>query len=245
VLETVSLPADVLAYPVEDWVAGLLKASPQRVGRKRAQALVTAYRDSIGVPGHASARAQWAAYWEHWRAACAALAATEAAQQALVASVPGADALRAIPGFGPVVIATLLGELGNLADYTHPQQAVRMAGLNGVSDNSDQYQGKTPRAKRGRPQVISGSARGHGPRGPSPRAISRAPGASGPESRVDGARVQTLAGGLGVLTTSGPLRCGSGRFPVHSGGGVNRVDIPRRLGRGRGKPPFGHVWAPW
>jgi transposase len=153
VLETVPLPADVLAYPAEDLVAGLLEASNHRVGRKRADALLAAYRDSIGVPGHASARAQLMAYLRHWRAACAALETTEAAQQALVASVPGADALRAIPGFGPVIIATLLGELGNLAAYAHPQQAVRMAGLNVVSDNSGKYQGKSHVAKRGRPQA--------------------------------------------------------------------------------------------
>ena len=153
VLDTVPFPADVLAYPFEDLVRGLLEASHHRVGPKRAAALMATYRDSIGVPGHTSARAQLAAYLGHWRAACAALAATEAAQQELVASVPGADALRAIPGFGPVVIATLLGELGNLADYAHPQQAVRMAGLNVVSDNSGKYQGKTHLAKRGRPQV--------------------------------------------------------------------------------------------
>ncbi|AEJ40444.1 transposase [Sulfobacillus acidophilus TPY] len=153
VLDTVPFPADVLAYPFEDLVAGLLEASHHRVGRKRAQALVTAYRDSIGVPGHASARAQLAAYLAHWRAARAALAATEAAQQKLVASVPGADALRKIPGFGPVIIATLLGELGNLADYAHPQQVVRMAGLNVVSDNSGKHQGKTHLAKRGRGQA--------------------------------------------------------------------------------------------
>ena len=153
VLNTVPFPADVLAYPFEDLVMGLLDASHHRVGPKRAAALLAAYRDSIGVPGHASARAQLAAYLGHWRAAHAALAATEAAQQELVASVPGADALRMIPGFGPVVTATLLGELGNLADYSHPQQAVRMAGLNVVSDASGKHQGKSHVAKRGRPQV--------------------------------------------------------------------------------------------
>jgi hypothetical protein len=116
VLDTVPFPADVGAYPFEDLVAGLLEASHHRVGRKRAQALVTAYRDSMGMPGHASARTQLAAYWAHWRAARAALAATEAAQQALVASVPGADALREIPGVGPVIMATLSGGWGNLAD---------------------------------------------------------------------------------------------------------------------------------
>ncbi|MCY0879443.1 MAG: transposase [Firmicutes bacterium] len=153
VLNTVPLPADVVAYPFEDLVAALLEASHHRVGRKRAQALVTAYRDSIGIPGHASARAPRAAYLGHWRAARATLAATEAAQQALEASVAGADALREIPGFGPVVIATLLGAWGNLADYAHPQQAVRMAGLNVVSDNSGKYQGNSHVAKRGRPQA--------------------------------------------------------------------------------------------
>ncbi|AEJ41658.1 transposase (03) [Sulfobacillus acidophilus TPY] len=75
------------------------------------------------------------------------------AQQELMAAVPGADALREIPGFGPVVMATLLGELGNLAHYAHPQQVVRMAGLNVVSDGSGKYQGKTHLAKRGRAQA--------------------------------------------------------------------------------------------
>ncbi|MCY0879682.1 MAG: IS110 family transposase [Firmicutes bacterium] len=156
VLDTVPFPADVVAYPFEDLVAGLLTASHHRVGRKRATALVAASRESIGVPGHASARAQLAAYLGHWRAARAALAATEAAQQALLASVAGADALRAIPGFGPVVVATLLGAWGNLADYAHPQQVVRMAGLHGVSNASGKSQGKTHLAKRGRPQARQG-----------------------------------------------------------------------------------------
>ncbi|AEJ40296.1 Transposase domain protein [Sulfobacillus acidophilus TPY] len=148
VLDTVPLPADVVALPFEELVQGLLGASHHRVGRKRAQALVTAARDSIGVP-----RGQLAAYLRHWWAARDALAITEAAQQALLASLPAADVLKTIPGFGPVVIATLLGELGNLADYAHPQQAVRMAGLNVVSDNSGKHQGKTHLAKRGRPQA--------------------------------------------------------------------------------------------
>jgi transposase len=122
VLDHCPLPADVVAYPVEELVAGLLAASHHRVGRKRATALRAAMPDSIGVPGQASARAQLAAYLASWRAACAALATTEAAQQQLVAQVPGAAYLRTIPGFGPVVTAPLLGELGNLAAYAHPQQ---------------------------------------------------------------------------------------------------------------------------
>ena len=124
VLETVPLPADVLAYPREDLVAGLLGASNHRVGRKRAQALVAAYRDSIrGVRAR-----ELSAYLGHWRAAVTALAATEAAQRTLVDAVPGVAALRTIPGFDPVVIATLLGELGDIAGYARPQQAIRMAG---------------------------------------------------------------------------------------------------------------------
>jgi len=79
--------------------------------------------------------------------------ATEAAQAALVKQVPGAAYLQTIPGFGPVVIATLLGELGNLAAYAHPQQAVRMAGLNIVTASSGQYHGPSHLAKRGRPQA--------------------------------------------------------------------------------------------
>ncbi len=57
VLDTVPCPADVVAYPWEDRVAGLLAASPHRVGRKRATAWVAASRESMGVPGHARARA--------------------------------------------------------------------------------------------------------------------------------------------------------------------------------------------
>jgi transposase len=107
---------------------------------------------SIGVPeGRAVARRQLASYLASWRAACAAQEAIEAEQTALVADLAIAEPLRRIPGFGTQVIATLLGEIGDLTRFDDPRQAQKLAGLNLTQNSSGYRQGPTHIAKRGRP----------------------------------------------------------------------------------------------
>jgi transposase len=67
-----------------------------------------------------------------------------------------AQPLCCIPEFVPQVIATVLGELGDLSRFADARQAPMMAGLNLTQSSSVHHQGQTHIAKRGRPAV-----RGH------------------------------------------------------------------------------------
>ena len=92
-----------------------------------------------------------ASYLRSWRAAVAAQTAIEAEQATILADLAPAEPLYSIPGFGPQVIATLLGELGDLSRFADPRQAQKMAGLNLTQISSGHHQGQTHIAKRGRP----------------------------------------------------------------------------------------------
>lgn len=63
-----------------------------------------------------------------WRWARAALARTEARQRELIAQTGYGDVLRGLPGFGPVVVATLLGWLGDLTRFAAPARPSRWPG---------------------------------------------------------------------------------------------------------------------
>jgi transposase len=58
-----------------------------------------------------------------------------------------------IPGWGPVVTATVFGELGDLARFQDPRQALKMAGLNLTHESSGHHHGRTHISQRGRPGV--------------------------------------------------------------------------------------------
>lgn len=151
-LDTLPTPDLVLAQSVDTLTAQFKAATKNRVGAKRAHALHQAAVDSIGIPeGRAIARLQLASYLRSWRAAVAAQTAIEAEQATILADLAPAEPLYSIPGFGPQVIATLLGELGDLSRFADPRQAQKMAGLNLTQISSGHHQGQTHIAKRGRP----------------------------------------------------------------------------------------------
>ena len=130
-LDTLPTPDLVLSAPVEVLTTQFKPATKNRVGAKRAHALHQAAVDSIGIPeGRAIARLQLASYLRSWRAAVAAQTAIEAEQATILADLAPAEPLYSIPGFGPQVIATLLGELGDLSRFADPRQAQKMPGLN-------------------------------------------------------------------------------------------------------------------
>ena len=150
-LQQDSTPDRVLTQSVDSLAEAFQQATHHRVGRKRATALHAAAVASIGVPvGRDLAVVQLQSYLKSWQAARDAQAAIEAQQRAMLAHLPAAAILQEIPGFGPQVIATLLGELGDLTRFDDPRQPQKMAGLNLTQQSSGYHQGRTHIAKRGR-----------------------------------------------------------------------------------------------
>jgi len=61
--------------------------------------------------------------------------------------------LLSIPAMGPVCIAAMLGELGDLRAYNHKAQVLKMAGLNLIEKSSGKKVGRARISRQGRTQV--------------------------------------------------------------------------------------------
>ena len=70
-----------------------------------------------------------------------------------------------VPGVGAITVAGFLAEVGDLNNYDHGQQIIRLAGLNLKENSSGKRKGKTGITKRGTvttkgPTVPRGNADG-------------------------------------------------------------------------------------
>jgi transposase len=59
----------------------------------------------------------------------------------------------AIKGIGRDRVAGFFAEVGNLNDYTHPRQIIKLAGLSLKENTSGKHKGKTTITKRGRKKL--------------------------------------------------------------------------------------------
>jgi transposase len=79
------------------------------------------------------------------------LAEVECAQEAMLLRVPYARFLLSVPGLGPVSVAIILGETGDLRSYPSAEAVIKLAGYNLYRIASGAFRGKTRISKRGRP----------------------------------------------------------------------------------------------
>lgn len=68
-------------------------------------------------------------------------------------NIPGAAEMLTVPGVGVVTVAGFLAEVGDLNNYDHGQQIIRLAGLNLIENSSGKRKGKTGISKRGRSRL--------------------------------------------------------------------------------------------
>jgi transposase len=70
----------------------------------------------------------------------------------LITPIPGVKEMTDINGIGEITIASFLAQTGELNKYTHPEQLIKLAGLNLKLATSGKWKGKTVITKRGRPK---------------------------------------------------------------------------------------------
>lgn len=151
VLAHAPLPADILAMDEEALAKGLGSTYKKpRVQHKRATRLGEAARTSIGIAAGSEARAYLTDLADQLAVASRRLDACEK-RMAEVLDKAGASAklMLSIPGVGPVVAVHLLGRLGDLGQYEHPRQVVKMAGMNLTHNSSGFKDGRRHLSKRG------------------------------------------------------------------------------------------------
>ena len=152
VLEYLPFPSDILEVAVEDLAKCLQRASSNRVGLKRARALHSAAKQSIGLTtGLTGARKRLGVCLQELRFYAGQLEASEVQLAEALAATGLAEALLSVPGIGVITAAGFLAEVGDVAQYRHSRQIQKLAGLNLTEQSSGEKRGRRTISKRGRP----------------------------------------------------------------------------------------------
>lgn len=145
--------ADFAAIDLGELTALLEKASRKRFGADKALALHRAAADSLGLAALGrAARLEI----DHMLAQIELLEAQIADADAAVAELLATteQTLTTIPGVGPVLAATILAEIGDIARFSRPQALNAYAGLDPSVFESGQFQGTRQHiSKRGSPYL--------------------------------------------------------------------------------------------
>ncbi|MDO9069588.1 MAG: IS110 family transposase [Deltaproteobacteria bacterium] len=143
---------DVAAGSFQDICLLLRRVSFGHFGEARSRQIYEAAQRSVGVrEGLSALRLQMRLALTAYDFVSAQMAEVEQAQNEILTQIPYAARLLTIPGLGPVTVATVLGETGDLREYGCGAALIKLAGLNLYSLSSGTHQGRTRISKRGRP----------------------------------------------------------------------------------------------
>mgnify|MGYP000915932296 CR=1 FL=1 len=149
-------PEEIIAIGARGVLAHWKTAIKQGIGIKRAESLHAAAMTSIGLTeGLAAARIELAMLLEQYELYSKQEEAIMAEVMQILENIPGTKEMLSVPGIGILTIAGFLAEVGDLNQYDHGQQIIRLAGLNLTENSSGKRKGKTGISKRGRPRLRS------------------------------------------------------------------------------------------
>ncbi len=151
--ETAPLPQDVVKLGAEGvnhlWREKKLRA----VGMKRAQTLVEAAQNSIGLDGGVCARMEMQLLLEDYRAKKVQPEKVTAVLETEALQAPHAEKLLSIKGVGLITVAGFLSEVGDIRRFNSPKQIRKLAGLELKENSSGKHRGRTSISKRGRKRL--------------------------------------------------------------------------------------------
>ena len=151
VLEKVPLPADIIKLGAEGikqiWKDAKLRG---RLGISRAQTLIEAAQESVGLQGGEAARFRIWVLISDYRRKQEQLERVDEILQKMVMLVPNVEKLLAIKGVGFSSVAGFIAEVGDIGRFTDPKQIQKLAGLEITKLSSGKRKGKPGISKRGR-----------------------------------------------------------------------------------------------
>ena len=128
----------------------LKRWSMGRFGLERAQQLIELAKQSVGIrEGKTAVKAEVKRLLIQLNALREERKVIESEIGSCLKELPGAGLLLTIPGFGPWTVAAILAHTGDLRNYKHPDQVLKMAGLNLYEISSGQHKGRIRITKRG------------------------------------------------------------------------------------------------
>lgn len=153
-LRSFPLPQDISAMSTQEMIDVWRIQVVRCIGLKRAIALRETAQHSIGCKkGDQLARMEIRNLLVHYELVKGQMDALMSKLEAILDRLPESKAMLSIPGVGLLTVAGFLAETGDLRNYTHSQQIVRLAGLNLKENSSGKHMGKTTITKRGRPEL--------------------------------------------------------------------------------------------
>ncbi|ESU31656.1 hypothetical protein G3A_15400 [Bacillus sp. 17376] len=148
---------DELVECQEDMILDEIRESVKRgVGIKKVRQLKDVARSSIGIKdGRDMARLRLRSLLAQYHLLKEELSNVWESIENLLEGIPGVQEMSEIQGVGKKTVAAFLAEVGNLKNYDHPDQIIKLAGLNLRLATSGKWKGRTVIAKRGRPKLRS------------------------------------------------------------------------------------------
>jgi len=154
ILKHFPLPQDILRPKTEAEMDIWRKQVIRNAGVKKALALEVAARQTVGLKSaHEFARMEIDYLLVQYELINEQLTTLMTKIEAVLARLPEAKAMLDIPGVGVITVAGFLAETGDLKNYRHWRQIIRLAGFNLKTNSSGKHRGKTTITKRGRPEL--------------------------------------------------------------------------------------------
>ncbi|MCI8839423.1 MAG: IS110 family transposase [Oscillospiraceae bacterium] len=151
VMKNCPFPKYIMGLGVTGVAAEMKKVAKRAVGQKRAQQLVNAAQDSVGVDyGVDAARYKLQLLLEELELINRQLAQIEDEMSKTLQATGISEYLLSIKGIGVVSLAVCLGEMGDPMRFHDPRQLSRLAGYNLIEDSSGKNKSGTCISKRGR-----------------------------------------------------------------------------------------------
>ncbi len=154
ILERWPLPQEFAqAAPQTVW-RHIRAASRGHVAKERVATLIASAQATIALTeAMPERRLEITQLLARWALVREQLAMVEARLATLVDQCPEARVLLSVPEISATCAATLVAELGTPADFQHPRQVLKLAGMNLTGRQSGQTEGRRRQSKRGRPML--------------------------------------------------------------------------------------------
>lgn len=149
-----ALPHELVGYSDQDLLIHLRKAVTRSVGLNKIQELKRAATESIGLrQGAAMAKLELTTLLDKYDLIQMKFEELDSKIDNLIEHIPGVQQMLAIKGVGRDTVAGFFAEVGDLQDYSHPRQIIKLAGLSLKENTSGKHKGQTKITKRGRKKL--------------------------------------------------------------------------------------------
>ncbi|MFJ7941897.1 IS110 family transposase [Peribacillus sp. NPDC096622] len=153
-LKLEALPHELVKYTDEELLLSLRQVVKRSIGLKKIRALKEAANRSIGIrQGAAMAKLELRALLEKYDFIQMKFEEIDHQLDQLLDHIPGVTQMLEVLGIGRDTVAGFFAEVGDLRDYQHPRQIVKLAGLSLKENTSGKHKGQTKITKRGRKKL--------------------------------------------------------------------------------------------